>query len=377
MVRIGDFEFSLREFAGALGDFGPLNPFILGYIVVLGLDATGIFFAMGLTNIVLGFVYRLPLPVEAKKAIGATALNERWRSSQVYLSGFLTGVFWLFLSFSGLVKRLVKLTPIVVVRGIQFGLMLILLKESILFMRLNFILAFVSVVLIVALMRNKFLPSALAVFILGLALVFISNPNISFKVGFYLPSIYIPRLQDFSLSLLSVVFAQLVLTFSNAILATCLAVNERFPSRRISEESLALNMGLMNTFLSFIGGVPMCHGAGGFASQYFFGGRTGGAMIMEGVFEIFLALFLADSVTVVFKSFPLSIIGAMLLFASLELGKFIVKLRGLNLIEVIVIGVTSFLTNLAVGFLVGIILHYFLNKIKLHKAHGGRLEFGG
>ena len=68
MVRVWDFEFSLREFAGFLGDFGPLNPFILGYVAVLGLDATGIFLAMGLTNIVLGFVYRLPLPVEAKKA---------------------------------------------------------------------------------------------------------------------------------------------------------------------------------------------------------------------------------------------------------------------------------------------------------------------
>jgi len=52
----------------------------------------------------------------------------------------------------------------------------------------------------------------------------------------------------------------------------------------------------------------------------------------------------------------------MLLFASLELGKFIVKLRGLDLIEVIIIGVTSFLTNLAIGFLVGVILHYILRK---------------
>jgi len=198
----------------------------------------------------------------------------------------------------------VRLTPVVIVRGIQFGLVMILLKESILFMRLDFALAFISVVLILFLMRNRFLPSALAVFSLGLALVFISNPNISVKVGFYLPSIYVPRLQDFSLSLLSVVFAQLVLTFSNAILATCLAVNERFPGRRFREESLALNMGLMNTFLPFIGSVPMCHGAGGFASQYFFGGRICGAMIMEGVFEIVLTLFLADSVTVIFKSFP-------------------------------------------------------------------------
>jgi len=134
MVRVKDFEFSLREFAGSLGDFGPLNPFILGYIAILGLNLTGIFLAMGLTNITLGLIYKLPLPVEAKKAIGAVALREKWRPSQIYMSGILTGLIWLFLGFSGLVRRLAKLTPRVVVRGIQLGLMLILLSEALTFM---------------------------------------------------------------------------------------------------------------------------------------------------------------------------------------------------------------------------------------------------
>ena len=53
MVKIREFEFNLREFASSLGDFGPLNPFILGYIRILSMDPAGILLAMGLANIAL------------------------------------------------------------------------------------------------------------------------------------------------------------------------------------------------------------------------------------------------------------------------------------------------------------------------------------
>lgn len=163
--------------------------------------------------------------------------------------------------------------------------------------------------------------------------------------------------------MLTIVLAQVVLTFSNAILATCLAVNERFPNKRIEEESLAMNMGLMNTLLPFIGGVPMCHGACGFASQYFFGARTGGAMVMEGVSEILLALLLAEPVTEIFKAFPLAIIGVILFFASLELGKYVTKVRKRSeLLLITLIGLTSFLINIAVGFFTGLLVYYLLMR---------------
>ncbi|MCD6154994.1 MAG: hypothetical protein J7J22_04420 [Candidatus Verstraetearchaeota archaeon] len=44
-----------------------------------------------------------------------------------------------------------------------------------------------------------------------------------------------------------------------------------------------------------------------------------------------------------------------------------VKLRGLVLIEVLTIGATSFFTNLAVGFLAGVILHYFINRMTVYR----------
>lgn len=365
MVKIGDFEFSLAEFAGALGDFGPLNPFLIGYIALLGLDPFGIFFAMGLTNIILGYVYRLPLPVEAKKAIGAYALEERWSPAQIYLSGLLTGLVWLSLSFSKLIGRVARATPIGVIRGIQLGLMLILLRESLELMWTSIPLAIASVIMIILLLRNRVLPGAIAVFLLGLIIAFLSNPNLNVKLGFHSPQLYIPTVSDVSIGLVGVVVAQLVLTFSNAVLATRLAVNERFPRRKITDESLAMNMGWVNTIFSFFGGAPLCHGAGGFAAQYFFGARTGGAMMMEGIAELVLAFLLADSVAAVFGAFPRAIIGTMLLFASVELGKSVVKVREkLEAVVVMVIGAASFFTNLAVGFFLGLALYHSIKSLQ-------------
>lgn len=364
MVRVGDFEFSLTELAGALGDFGPLNPFLIGYVAFLGLDPFGIFFAMGLSNLVFGLVYRLPLPVEAKKAIGTVALEDRWSASQVYLSGLFTGVIWLFLSFTKLVKRFARVTPVCVIRGVQLGLLLILLKGSLEFMWTDVLLAVVCVVIVLLLLKNKIFPGGLAIFALGLAIVFWFNRDLPLKVGFHLPRLFLPQVADVSIALVSVVIAQLVLTFSNAVLATHLAVKERFPKSWLTEDNLAMNMGCMNTAFSFFGGAPMCHGAGGFAAQYFFGARTGGAMVMEGVIELGLAFLLADSIASVFGVFPLAVIGAMLFFACVELGKPLLKIRKpVEVVIIMIIGVVSFFTNLAVGFFLGVVMYYLVRKV--------------
>jgi len=39
----------------------------------------------------------------------------------------------------------------------------------------------------------------------------------------------------------------------------------------------------MNLISPFLGGMPMCHGAGGLAAKYYFGAGTGGANIIEGL----------------------------------------------------------------------------------------------
>lgn len=95
------------------------------------------------------------------------------------------------------------------------------------------------------------------------------------------------------------------MTLINALVATVALVHDLFPDRRdVTPQNLILNMGLMNVTTPFIGGMPLCHGAGGLAAQYLFGARTGGALFMEGAIEIFLGLFCAQSILAIFTAFP-------------------------------------------------------------------------
>lgn len=70
-------KFTIRELGGAFGDWGTLIPFIIGYISISGLNPSGIFLCLGITNIVLGIRYNLPLPVQPQKLIGAIAISEK------------------------------------------------------------------------------------------------------------------------------------------------------------------------------------------------------------------------------------------------------------------------------------------------------------
>ena len=108
----------------------------------------------------------------------------------------------------------------------------------------------------------------------------------------------------------------------------------------------------------------MCHGAGGLAGQYYFGARTGGTNIIEGIIEISLGLFLAGSIATLFTLFPKSIIGAMLLLVGVELTKFARDIRKNELIIMALTAGISLLTNMAIGFCVAIAVYHAFRKWK-------------
>ena len=119
-MRIGEFEFNIREFAGSLGDFGTLIPFLAGYVMVNGFDPSGVLVMLGLTNIVLALTYRLPLPVQPKKAVGSIAIASRWKPSMVYGTGLGLGIFWLILGLSRRINELVQKVPKSVIRAFSW-----------------------------------------------------------------------------------------------------------------------------------------------------------------------------------------------------------------------------------------------------------------
>ena len=154
--------------------------------------------------------------------------------------------------------------------------------------------------------------------------------------------------------------AQIPLTFTNAVIACAALLAEYFPTRRVGERRLMANMGVMNVASSLLSGFPMCHGAGGLASQYYFGARTGGANIMEGTLEALAGLFLGTAMVTIFSAFPGAFVGAMMLMVGIELGKFTLGLDREVWPVALATVAAGLYWNLGAGFALGILLHFLM-----------------
>ena len=360
-------KFSLREFGGAFGDWGTLIPFIIGYVSIVGFNPAGIFLCLGITNIILGIKYNLPLPVQPQKTIGTVALSQRWHPSLVISTGFGTGIIWTVLGFSKKLNSIVKRVPIVAVRGIQLGLGLILGWAAILLFYENIFLGIISMVIIIILINNKKIPSAIILMFMGFFIIFYMGAVVISDIIFKTPefTFYIPNLEELLIGMLLAGIAQLFLTLTNVMIATVSLVKDLFPEKEdvIDANSLAFNMGAMNLINPFIGGIPLCHGSGGLTAQYAFGARSGGSMIFEGILEIILGLFFSHLLFLLFTTFPKAILGAMLLYTAFLLGRIAFKEFNLRAIPIIIISaILCFIINITVGFIVGLVLYLIFKK---------------
>jgi len=368
-MRIGQFEFNLRELAGSLGDFGTFLPLAVGYIAINGMNPAGLLIMMGLVNIVTGVVYKLPMPLQPKKAIATVAISQKWSPSLIYASGFSTGIFWLLFASIGLIDKIVRLTPHCVIRAIQLTLGILLIIKGFQLMSGGLLLGIISILIVLIFRENKYAPAAIILMVLGIVIIGVQGKlSPAVQIGFSLPPITFFTFKEIWKGFILAGFAQIFLTLSNAVIATAALIKEYWPDKAIEEKKLALNMGIMNTLVPFFGGMPMCHGAGGLAGQYYYGARTGGTNIIEGVIEISLGLFLSQSIKDLFSSFPMSIVGAMMILVGIELAKFIKDTRGRGEIAILIIvtGLSLF-TNIGVGFLSGIILYQLFKRFKVIK----------
>ncbi len=366
MVVVKGFEFSIREFAGSLGDFGTLIPFTVGYIVICGFDPTGLLIGIGLTNIILALIYKLPLPVQPKKVIGSVALAEKWSMNRVLGAGFSVGVVWVIISFSTRISNLLEKIPNSLIRGIQLGLAFTLAIAAVEMVNENIILSAVLIITAFLLLKNRFVPSSIFLVLFGFIYSVVKGSLILSKVaiGFSLPKISLFTLDDMIYGFIYAGFAQLFLTLTNAVVATVALAHDLFPDRKdVTPRNLIQNMGAMNLAMPFIGGMPLCHGAGGLAAQYLFGARTGGAILMEGLLEISLGLFFSESLVTIFTSFPMFVVGVMLLLTSFELGRVSFKIeREKDVFVMIVTAILSIVFNIAIGFLGGLLTYIALEK---------------
>lgn len=361
--KFKDYEFNLRELAGSMGDFGTLFPLAVSYIAINGMNPAGLFIMLGLTNIALGLIYKLPMPLQPKKIIAVTAISQKWDPSLIHASGFGLGILWLFLSLTGLLQKLVKITPDFIVRGIQLALGITLAVQAVKWAVPSPWLGVLAIALVVLLRDNRYAPASLVLMALGVGIVaWQGNMPNSWDFSLTLPPLSIPKLQDVWKAMLLAGFAQIPLSITNAVIAPAALIREYFPEKAVSEKKLLLNMGWMNVVSSFFSGMPMCHGAGGLAGQYYFGARTGGASILEGLIEVAIGLFLSRSIADIMANFPMPLIAGMMLMVGFQLARTVRKLRGWELGLAIGTAILSVFTNIGIGFIGGLLATFIYRK---------------
>lgn len=322
-------RYDLRELAGAFGDLGTLIPFVAAYVAIVKMDPAPILLGFGVALIIVGAVFRTPFPIQPMKAIGAVAVGQSAHiltASTVAGAGLVTALIWLVLGATGFARRLSEWVPRPALIGVILGLGFSFMLEGLRMMATSPWLGGALLVMTLFLLSRPQFPAMLGLLAAGLFIALAEQPGLwaellSIRVSPSIPSFTWPSLtwNDLWIGAVFLALPQLPLTFGNAMLAITEENNRLFPQHPVSENKVAVSTGLLNLWSSAIGGIPMCHGAGGMAGHVRFGATTGGASIMLGVLLTAVALLLGDSISLLFRVFPQSVLGVILFLAGAEL----------------------------------------------------------
>ena len=261
------FRFSLAELSGALADLGVLLPLTLALVTLNGVNASSAFVVIGFAYLVNAFAYRLPIPVQPLKSLVATALALGLSPSVVNAGAWWMAAIFLFLAATNAARLIQRLFPKPVVRGIQLGLALLLLRAAwTLFQPIDAWLT-VGLVLILGfflLFRREWAAFAVIAFGLAVAMVQTGIPNLSITLS--LPAPELPHLTDFGPALWLLALPQVPLSLANSIYSTADAARQYFGDQaaQVTPRRLLSTMGMANLAAALFGGVPVCHGCGGY-----------------------------------------------------------------------------------------------------------------
>ncbi len=390
--HVKKLKLDLSEIAGSFGDLATFLPLAVGLITVNGVNATSLFLAAGLLYIAAGLYYGLPIPVQPLKATSAVAIALAVPKEAIAAAAFWAGVFFLFLSMSRLDRHLGQVFTRPVVRGIQLGLGVLLVRaglggvfgpwETSLHLCgvpswLPGAVVGAAVTAIVVLSReSRRYPATLVVIPFGVlagglaASAGIPGP---FAVGWVRPEAGVPLGADPSLVFAVLLLPQIPLTLANSIAATSDAARACYGDRadRVTPRGLAATLGLGNLVAGLIGGMPLCHGSGGVTAHYRFGARSGGANIVIGAAFVVVALFFGRSVADASRLLPPAVLGALLVYVGVQHARLARDIAGSPREVAVAAGialVTLATGNLAAAFAAGIALDRAIRRFLPEKA---------
>ncbi len=383
-----------------MGDLGTLLPLAVGMIIINGLNPAGLFLAVGLFYILSGVYFGITVSVQPMKVIGAYAVATAVTASQITAASFLIALVLLVIGATGAITLLGKYTPKSVVRGVQVSTGALLMSQGVKFMLgtskfqalqgmaepylslqnlgplpLGLIIGVLGGIITFWLLDNRRFPAGLIIIILGICIGVVLGNHQGFdrlSWGLYWPAwmpFGMPSAADVSFALLVLVLPQIPMTLGNAVIANADLSNEYFgtDSKKVTPQALCISMGLINIFCALVGGMPLCHGAGGLAAHYRFGARTAGSNVMIGTLFLVLALFLGSHSLALMNLIPMSVLGVLLLFAGSQLALTMQDMRTRKdlFVVLVMLGITL-ASNLAAGFVAGMLIAYTLKSDRLN-----------
>ncbi|HEU4450214.1 MAG TPA: molybdate transporter family protein [Gaiellaceae bacterium] len=376
-------RFDRREVAGAVADVGVLVPIAVTLIVANGLSATAVLLPAGLLYLLAAAVYRLPMPVQPLKAFGAIAIAEGLGSDEIAAGALLMGALFLVAGRLGLVDLAARAFPRALVRGVQLtvGLLFLGIAWSLVAHPPEAFAAYAPEPGVAVPLAGAALAAALALrrFAVSLALVVVG-------VGVMLaraagdaslgPSeLALPSLDAaaFATAFTVLVVPQAPLSFANSCLATADAARSYFGERArgVRPGRLATTFGGANLLAGAIGGMPVCHGAGGLTAHVSFGARTAGAPLVMGASLLALALGAGAGLAVLLAAFPLPLLAALLAAAGvLHIGLLRDLRGGRDWALALVVGAIGWQANLALALGVGLLLWWIPWSVHRLRARG-------
>ncbi len=328
----------LKDFSGAFGDTGIFIPLALGMIIICGLSPTSVFLPAALLYLIAGWYYRIPFPVQPLKAVAAISLVSGLRPELIATSAYLMSALMLLVLLCNFTKYLDKIFSKPIVRGIQFGLGILLIKSGI------------NLILKGEVITGVLLPEV---------------PFSGFSFGPNSLPLFVPSLSDVATAFVVLLIPQIPLTFGNSMVATADLAKDYFGkrARRVTYKSLAGTISLGNLLAGLVGGMPVCHGCGGLTAHYRFGARTARANLIIGSTFLAIALLFAKASPYFLREIPLYFFGSALvcigIFHSL-LARDMTRRKDIALVMAMGM-VTLFYRNLTLALLAGLALREALN----------------
>ncbi len=375
--RIGRYRLTTGELSGAFADLGVLIPLEAALIAINGINPTSTLLGVGVAYVAAGWYFRLPMPVQPLKAFSVIAIAQALSPSVIAAGALLMSLSLFLLASSRAIEYLNRVVPQEVVRGVQFGLGVLLIRSAtgMVFTKpflvggegrryldlagfdvsMGILVGLLSVMLLLLFLWRPLLPAGAVVAAVGVAIgLALEGEGVRLSLGPAAMGFAWPEAGDFSKAFVVLVIPQLPLTLTNAVIATVDTARTYFgeDARRVTPVRTSLSMVAGNLWAGVAGGLPMCHGSGGLTAHYRMGARSPVSTTITGALLVSVALLFGSSALAVRSLVPYAVLGALLLYVGVQhllLGLKVKDPRHLVVVAVVAAVAAAPFGNLASG----------------------------